>query len=187
MKFTNTELMAAVRQQLILDDEEYKKTGVEYVDPMFGSFFRDILTWTDEVVPRFSCEGHYDYVVMKGKNNFDPATIVDGKPLEEDAIAMYNSDPYISFLCTEKGFTLIRTFYRELVKRSIEQGFNPMVYQLTESVYYNKDYLDEIDGETGRITLRILPYFDEDFIDYHKEVIELIKTTFFWACPLFAD
>lgn len=188
MKFTNTELMKEVKKQLILDHNESQLTRIPYVDPMFGDFFMDILSWTDEVVPRFSCEGHFKYVVPTGKGReCREAKMINGELAEDYAFAHYTSDPYICFLCTDKGFELVRTFYRELVKRSIEKGFNPTVYQLTESVYYDKNNLDDIDAQTGRITLRILPYYDEYFNDHHQEVIELIKTTFFWACPLFKD
>lgn len=166
-KFTHPPLMRLVREQL-------RHTSPKEMDPLFGSFFHELITLTTEVTPRFSCQGHYAYYALNANEKWEAVTT---EIIPDDAVAMFQSDPYISFLCTEKGFDLIRAFYRLLVKRTLALGYNPTVYQLTESYYFDEDDPNSIDGETGRITLRIIPYHDVHFFDRYEAIIELIKTT----------
>lgn len=166
-KFTNPPLMRLVREQL-------KHTSPKEMDPLFGSFFHELAALNSEVIPRFSCQGHYAYYVLNSDEKWEPVTT---EIIPDDGVPMFQTDPYISFLCTEKGFDLIRRFYRVLVKRTLALGYNPTVYQLTESYYFDEEDPDQIDGETGRITLRVLPYCDPLFFDRYEAIMALIKTT----------
>lgn len=135
-EFSNPMLMSLVRQDLL--NAVANKDA--YCDPKFGDIFHRIVLATDDVVTRFSCQGHA-MLNVTDKLTGEDLEIEIGTELKSNYNINYafNNFPYVYFLCTPKGKLLIEQMFFRAVELTKELGYPTYIYDLTTSHYSGDD------------------------------------------------